>query len=144
MRSSSAAWGVRSAPSFEGYEPAPHIRFVPAEVAIWMPVLDLCREVGLELMSSSVGREGAHGSKERVIGAVGLCKHCLERIVLRPFVDPRVDRIVFFVTQLPDDVPKTIDRAETLVFEIAQHRQTDSMSRLHELLDQTVDSLEAL
>lgn len=45
---------------------------------------------------------------------------------------------------LPDDVPKAIDRAETLVFEIAQHRQTDSMSRLHDLLDQTVDSLEAL
>src|SRR6185436_5141124 len=44
--------------------------------------------------------------------------------------------------QLPDDVPKTIDRAETLVFEIAQHRQTDSMSRLHDLLDQTLDSLE--
>jgi replicative DNA helicase len=45
---------------------------------------------------------------------------------------------------LPDDVPKAIDRAETLVFEIAQHRQTDSMSRLHDLLDQTVDNLEAL
>lgn len=45
---------------------------------------------------------------------------------------------------VPDDVPKAIDRAETLVFEIAQHRQTDSMSRLHDLLDQTVDSLEAL
>jgi len=46
--------------------------------------------------------------------------------------------------EIPDDVPKTIDRAETLVFEIAQHRQTDSMSRLHDLLDQTLDSLEAL
>ncbi len=45
---------------------------------------------------------------------------------------------------VPDDVPKAIDRAETLVFEIAQHRQVDSMSRLHDLLDQTVDSLEAL
>jgi len=45
---------------------------------------------------------------------------------------------------IPDDVPKAIDRAETLVFEIAQHRQTDSMSRLHDLLDQTVDNLEAL
>jgi replicative DNA helicase len=45
---------------------------------------------------------------------------------------------------VPDDVPKAIDRAESLVFEIAQHRQTDSMSRLHDLLDQTLDSLEAL
>lgn len=46
--------------------------------------------------------------------------------------------------EVPDDVPKAIDRAESLVFEIAQHRQTDSMSRLHDLLDQTLDSLEAL
>ena len=46
--------------------------------------------------------------------------------------------------EVPDDVPKVIDRAESLVFEIAQHRQTDSMSRLHDLLDQTLDSLEAL
>lgn len=46
--------------------------------------------------------------------------------------------------ELPDDVPKTLDRAESMMFQIAQHRQTDSMSRLHDLLDQTLDSLEAL
>lgn len=45
---------------------------------------------------------------------------------------------------VPDDVPKALDAAEGLVFQIAQHRQTDSMSRLHDLLDQTLDSLEAL
>jgi replicative DNA helicase len=45
---------------------------------------------------------------------------------------------------LPDDVPKALDRAESLMFEVAEHRQTDSMSRLHDLLDQTLDSLEAL
>jgi replicative DNA helicase len=45
---------------------------------------------------------------------------------------------------LPDDVTEAIDRAESMMFEISQHRQTDSMSRLHDLLDQTLDSLEAL
>lgn len=45
---------------------------------------------------------------------------------------------------LPDDVAKAIDQAESMVFEVAQHRQTDSMSQLHDLLDQTLDSLEAL
>jgi replicative DNA helicase len=45
---------------------------------------------------------------------------------------------------LPEDVSKAIDQAESMVFEVAQHRQTDSMSRLHDLLDQTLDSLEAL
>ena len=42
---------------------------------------------------------------------------------------------------LTETDPKAIDRAESLVFEVAQHRQTDSMSRLHDLLDQTLDSL---
>jgi len=45
---------------------------------------------------------------------------------------------------LPDDVPKAVDLAESLMFEVAQHRQTDSTSRLHDLLDHTLDSLEAL
>ncbi|MCB1031120.1 MAG: replicative DNA helicase [Acidimicrobiales bacterium] len=45
---------------------------------------------------------------------------------------------------VPDDIPKAIDEAERLVFEIAQYRQTESMERLHDLLDRTLDSLEAL
>jgi len=45
---------------------------------------------------------------------------------------------------LPDDVEKALDSAESLMFKVAEHRQTDSMSRLHDLLDQTLDSLEAL
>jgi replicative DNA helicase len=45
---------------------------------------------------------------------------------------------------LPEDVPKAVDQAESMMFEVAQHRQTDSTSRLHDLLDQTLDSLEAL
>lgn len=45
---------------------------------------------------------------------------------------------------LPDDVTKALDDAETMIFNVAEHRQTDSMSRLHDLLDQTLDSLEAL
>lgn len=45
---------------------------------------------------------------------------------------------------LPDDVEKAIDTAESLIFEISEHRQTDSMSRLHDLLDETLDTLEAL
>lgn len=45
---------------------------------------------------------------------------------------------------LPDDVTKALDQAESMMFQVAQHRQTDTMSRLHDLLDQTLDSLEAL
>ena len=45
---------------------------------------------------------------------------------------------------LPDDVTKAVDDAERMMFQVAQHRQTDSMSRLHDMLDQTLDTLEAL
>ncbi|MCU1357566.1 MAG: replicative helicase [Acidimicrobiales bacterium] len=45
---------------------------------------------------------------------------------------------------LPDDVTKAIDEAERKMFQIAQHRQADTMSRLHDMLDQTLDTLEAL
>jgi replicative DNA helicase len=46
--------------------------------------------------------------------------------------------------EVPDDVTKAVDHAESMMFEISQHRVTDSMSKLHDLLDQTLDSLEAL
>jgi replicative DNA helicase len=45
---------------------------------------------------------------------------------------------------VPDDVPATIDRAETLVFEVAQHRVTDSTAKIGDLLDANLNRLEAL
>lgn len=44
---------------------------------------------------------------------------------------------------LPDDVPKALDHAEHLMFQVAEHRQTDTTSRIHDLLAQTIDVLEA-
>jgi replicative DNA helicase len=45
---------------------------------------------------------------------------------------------------LPDDVIGAIDRAESLVFDVAQHRVTDSTKPLRELLDASLDRLEML
>jgi replicative DNA helicase len=45
---------------------------------------------------------------------------------------------------LPDDVAGAIDRAEGLVFEVAQRRVTDSMASIYDLLGQAMDRLEAL
>src|SRR4051795_11701759 len=42
---------------------------------------------------------------------------------------------------VPDDVEAAVDRAETLVFEVAQRRVTDSMAPLHDLLNQALDRL---
>ena len=45
---------------------------------------------------------------------------------------------------LPDDVAKTVDHAESLVFEVAQRRVTDSMAPIHDLLTTNLDRLESL
>ena len=45
---------------------------------------------------------------------------------------------------LPDDVTKTVDQAESLVFEVAQRRVTDTMAPIHDLLDDNLDRLESL
>jgi len=44
----------------------------------------------------------------------------------------------------PDDVALAVDRAESLVFDVAQRRVTDSLAPLRELLEQKLDHLEML
>ena len=45
---------------------------------------------------------------------------------------------------LPDDVGAAIDRAETLVFALGQRRVADTMAPLRDLLEKSLDHLEAL
>jgi replicative DNA helicase len=45
---------------------------------------------------------------------------------------------------VPEDVSEAVDRAEALVFEVAQRRVVDTMSPLRDLLAQSLDHLEAL
>jgi replicative DNA helicase len=45
---------------------------------------------------------------------------------------------------VPDDVEDALDRAESLVYQVAQHRVTDSMARIGSLLDENLNRLEAL
>jgi replicative DNA helicase len=45
---------------------------------------------------------------------------------------------------LPDDVTAAIDRAESMVFEVAERRVTDTLRPLHDLLADSLDRLEAL
>jgi len=44
----------------------------------------------------------------------------------------------------PDDVTKAVDHAESLVFEVAQRRVTDTMAPIYDLLDDSLDRLEAI
>jgi replicative DNA helicase len=44
----------------------------------------------------------------------------------------------------PDDVTETLDRAETMVFDVAERRVSESMVSLHGALESTMDQLEAI
>ena len=45
---------------------------------------------------------------------------------------------------VPDDVANVLDRAESLVFDVAQRRVVDSMTPIRELLGQSLDHLQQL
>ena len=45
---------------------------------------------------------------------------------------------------VPDDIGATIDRAESMVFDLSQHRVADTMADIHALLGLSMDRLEAL
>ncbi len=46
--------------------------------------------------------------------------------------------------QVPDNIEAVVDRAESMVFEVAERRVTDSLKPLRELLAESLDRLEAL
>jgi len=46
--------------------------------------------------------------------------------------------------QVPDDVTAAVDRAETMVFEVAQRRGVDTVATVRDLLARTLDNLESL
>jgi replicative DNA helicase len=46
--------------------------------------------------------------------------------------------------QVPDDVTGAVDRAETMVFEVAQRRGVDTVATVRDLLKRTLDNLESL
>ncbi len=46
--------------------------------------------------------------------------------------------------QVPDDVTKVVDQAESMVYQVAQRRVTDSMAPIRELLSDNLDRLELL
>src|SRR6202022_1730921 len=45
---------------------------------------------------------------------------------------------------VPDDVAAVVDRAESMVFDVAERRVTDTLKPLHDLLSDSLDRLEAL
>jgi replicative DNA helicase len=66
-------------------------------------------------------------------------EHCLLRKLIG--VAAEISELGYSV---PEDVTAAVDRAETMVFEVAQRRAVDTLVAIRELLGQTLDDLEAL
>jgi replicative DNA helicase len=144
-----AAAGVVTAADF--YKPAHghvfdavHTLYASGQPADVVTVADELRRAGLleaiggpavlaQIMASTPATTNA-GRYARIIEEYALLRRLIS-------VAGEVAEIGYSV---PDDVPKALDRAEAMVYEVNERRVTDSTSRLSDLLSDNLDRLEQL
>src|SRR5688500_7575777 len=78
-----------------------------------------------------------------ISNAAGYAKIVEEHALLRRLIGV-AGEIAELGYDVPDDVSAAVDRAESMVFEVAQRRVTDTTKPLRELLSASLDRLEAL
>jgi len=78
-----------------------------------------------------------------ISNAAGYAKIVEEHALLRRLIGV-AGEIAELGYDVPDDVTGAVDRAESMVFEVAQRRVTDTTKPLRELLSASLDRLEAL
>jgi replicative DNA helicase len=78
-----------------------------------------------------------------ISNASGYAKIVEEHALLRRLIGV-AGEIAELGYDVPDDVSAAVDRAETMVFQVAQRRVTDTTKPLRELLSASLDRLEAL
>ena len=78
-----------------------------------------------------------------ISNAAGYAKIVEEHALLRRLIGV-AGEIAELGYDVPDDVSAAVDRAETMVFQVAQRRVTDTTKPLRELLSASLDRLEAL
>jgi replicative DNA helicase len=78
-----------------------------------------------------------------ISNAAGYAKIVEEHALLRRLIGV-AGEIAELGYDVPDDVTAAVDRAESMVFEVAQRRVTDTTKPLRELLSASLDRLEAL
>ena len=66
-----------------------------------------------------------------------------ERYLLRRLIET-ANEIADLGYSRPDDVLRAVDEAENMMFQVAQGRVADTMGKIHDLLDETLDRLEQL
>ena len=114
------------------------------EPADWVTVTEELRRRGL---LESIGDPSVFVSLQANTPSIGnaenYAKIIEEHALLRRLVSV-AGEITELGYSLPEDVSDVLDRAESLVFDVAQRRVVDSMTPLRDLLGQSLDHLEVL
>ncbi len=118
--------------------------FSQGEPADWVTVTEELRRHGL---LETIGDPSVFVSLQANTPSIGNAEHYAriieEHALLRRLV-AAAGEINELGYSVPEDVSDVLDRAESLVFDVAQRRVVDSMTPLHELLGQGLDHLERL
>jgi replicative DNA helicase len=114
------------------------------EPADWVTVTEELRRRG---MLESIGDPSVFVSLQANTPSIGNAEHYAkiieEHALLRRLVSV-AGEITELGYSLPEDVSEVLDKAESLVFDVAQRRVVDSMTPLRDLLGQSLDHLEVL
>ncbi|HEX3460985.1 MAG TPA: replicative DNA helicase [Acidimicrobiales bacterium] len=114
------------------------------EPADWVTVTEELRRRGL---LESIGDPSVFVSLQANTPSIGNAEHYAkiieEHALLRRLVSV-AGEITELGYSLPEDVSDVLDKAESLVFDVAQRRVVDSMTPLKDLLGQSLDHLEVL
>jgi len=118
--------------------------FSQGEPADWVTVTEELRRRGL---LENIGDPSVFVSLQANTPSIGNAEHYAkiieEHALLRRLVAV-AGEINELGYSLPEDVSEVLDKAESLVFDVAQRRVTDSMTPLRDLLGQSLDHLEQL
>ncbi|MCU1463533.1 MAG: dnaB [Acidimicrobiales bacterium] len=133
------------------YKPA-HGHIFSAVTSLWsqgesadaVTVAEELRRAGLlESIGGPPTLVGLQARTPAISNAGGYARIVEEHALLRRLIGVAGD-IADLGYDIPDDVAAAVDRAESLVFEVAQRRTSDTTSHIRDLLEQNLDHLEAL
>ena len=118
--------------------------FSEGEPADWVTVTEELRRRGL---LESIGDPSVFVSLQANTPSIGNAEYyarIIEELALLRRLVSVAGEITELGYSLPEDVSDVLDRAESLVFEVAQRRVVDSMTPLRDLLGQGLDHLQRL
>jgi replicative DNA helicase len=118
--------------------------FSKGESADWVTVTEELRRRGV---LESIGDPSVFVSLQANTPSIGNAEYyakIIEELALLRRLVSVAGEITELGYSLPEDVSEVLDRAESLVFEVAQRRVSDSMTPLRDLLGEGLDHLERL